>query len=213
LPPAWPTYGTGARQCQPSRPPHATTLHHSGNILGSYGVWVTGSVFFDPHSTHVGAMLTCTAERPASLAMRTRCYHPQGEEATVVLLSTVRCNEDGHIGFLSHRNRVNVMLSRARHGMVILGSAATLRASAAQAAQRSGRGGGAATGGGAAMWGEVLGMLEREGRVGRCLRVRCGNHGTDTEIGEPEDFMRLAGDGGCQLPCGEALSCGHSCPR
>ncbi|EFJ49576.1 hypothetical protein VOLCADRAFT_89933 [Volvox carteri f. nagariensis] len=127
----------------------------------------------------------------------------QGEEATVILLSTVRNNPDGHIGFLSQRNRINVMLSRARHGMIVLGNTATLRA-----AGRGGRGGG-----GAGMWCQVLDLLERDGCVGRALRVRCANHGTETEIHEPEDFSRLAGDGGCQAACGEALPCGHTCPR
>jgi superfamily I DNA and/or RNA helicase len=54
----------------------------------------------------------------------------QGEEADVILLSTVRNAKDGRIGFLRLRNRVNVMLSRARHGMVVLGNQASLRAGA-----------------------------------------------------------------------------------
>jgi len=35
---------------------------------------------------------------------------------------------DGSIGFLSTSNRVNVMLSRAKHGMFILGNVDTLTA-------------------------------------------------------------------------------------
>lgn len=35
---------------------------------------------------------------------------------------------DGSIGFLKTSNRVNVMLSRAKHGMYILGHAETLTA-------------------------------------------------------------------------------------
>ncbi|GIM16879.1 hypothetical protein Vretimale_19458 [Volvox reticuliferus] len=142
----------------------------------------------------------------------------QGEEATIVLLSTVRNNPDGHIGFLSHRNRVNVMLSRARHGMVVLGNAATLRAAAGKLQRRRGGGGGGGGvgdggGGGATMWAQVLDIMEHDGCVGRSLRVRCANHGTDTEISEPGEFGLLVGDGGCQMPCGDALPCGHSCPR
>jgi hypothetical protein len=38
----------------------------------------------------------------------------QGEENDIVLLSLVRSNEDGKIGFLSIENRVCVALSRAK---------------------------------------------------------------------------------------------------
>jgi hypothetical protein len=44
----------------------------------------------------------------------------QGEEADVVLISLVRCNDAGSIGFLKEPERVNVLLSRARHGMIIV---------------------------------------------------------------------------------------------
>ena len=50
----------------------------------------------------------------------------QGEEADVVIVSTVRCNDACKKGFLASPNRINVLLSRARHGMIILGSARTL---------------------------------------------------------------------------------------
>ncbi|KXZ53505.1 hypothetical protein GPECTOR_7g955 [Gonium pectorale] len=127
----------------------------------------------------------------------------QGEEATVILLSTVRNSPEGHIGFLRMRNRVNVMLSRARHGMVVLGHAPSLRAGAARF--------------GVPMWGQVLDMMDADGCVGPCAkargRVKCVNHGTEIEIPEPGDFQRLAGDGGCQLPCNQAMPCGHTCPR
>ena len=47
----------------------------------------------------------------------------QGEENDVILLSLVRSNTAGDIGFLSVQNRMVVALSRARHGMFILGNA------------------------------------------------------------------------------------------
>ena len=39
----------------------------------------------------------------------------QGGEADIVILSTVRSNEHGHVGFLSSRQRTNVALTRARY--------------------------------------------------------------------------------------------------
>ena len=53
----------------------------------------------------------------------------QGEEAEVILISTVRCNTKGRVGFLKITNRVNVMMSRAKHGMYVFGSADTVLAS------------------------------------------------------------------------------------
>jgi hypothetical protein len=50
----------------------------------------------------------------------------QGEENDVILLSLVRSNTVGDIGFLSVQNRMVVALSRARHGMYILGNAELL---------------------------------------------------------------------------------------
>lgn len=40
----------------------------------------------------------------------------QGEESKIILLSLVRNNDEGKIGFLGTENRVCVALSRAREG-------------------------------------------------------------------------------------------------
>nr|TKS15567.1 hypothetical protein D5086_0000032620 [Populus alba] len=50
----------------------------------------------------------------------------QGGEEDVIIFSTVRCNANGKIGFLSNRQRVNVALTRARYCLWILGNGATL---------------------------------------------------------------------------------------
>ncbi len=46
----------------------------------------------------------------------------QGEEADNVVLSLVRSNDHGSIGFMKEPERVNVMLSRARCGLIMLSS-------------------------------------------------------------------------------------------
>lgn len=46
----------------------------------------------------------------------------QGEECTIILLSLVRNNDEGLIGFLKIENRVCVALSRAREGFYIMGN-------------------------------------------------------------------------------------------
>ena len=52
-----------------------------------------------------------------------------GEQADIVLLSLVRSNEQGKLGFTAVDNRVCVALSRARHGFYIAGNAQCPRAS------------------------------------------------------------------------------------
>jgi superfamily I DNA and/or RNA helicase len=47
---------------------------------------------------------------------------PQGEENDIILLSLVRSNDEGKIGFLSVAGRVCVALSRAKVAMVIVGN-------------------------------------------------------------------------------------------
>jgi len=58
------------------------------------------------------------------------CYavdNYQGEENDIIILSLVRSNRRGDIGFVAVENRINVALTRARCGMYIVGNADMLR--------------------------------------------------------------------------------------
>uniref|UniRef100_A0A6P4A234 uncharacterized protein LOC107422114 n=1 Tax=Ziziphus jujuba TaxID=326968 RepID=A0A6P4A234_ZIZJJ len=50
----------------------------------------------------------------------------QGGEEDVIIMSTVRCNGNGSVGFLSNSQRANAGLTRARYCLWILGNAETL---------------------------------------------------------------------------------------
>ena len=48
----------------------------------------------------------------------------QGREKEVVVLSLVRSNEAGEVGFLGEERRMNVGMTRARRGLVVVGDGA-----------------------------------------------------------------------------------------
>lgn len=50
----------------------------------------------------------------------------QGQERDVIIISLVRANDEGHIGFLHDLRRMNVAITRARMKLIILGDASTL---------------------------------------------------------------------------------------
>ncbi|KAI4673398.1 uncharacterized protein J4E84_011123 [Alternaria hordeiaustralica] len=87
----------------------------------------------------------------------------QGEEAKIVIVSLVRSNEKRNVGFLKTTNRINVLLSRAQHGMYLIGNAETYSS--------------------VEMWQKVIGMLRAADSMGMSLALRCPRHpGTDAEI-------------------------------
>jgi hypothetical protein len=117
----------------------------------------------------------------------------QGEEAKIIIISLVRSNKDQKVGFLRTTNRINVLLSRAQHGMYLIGNTDTYS--------------------NIPMWAKVLGMLGATDSVGKALGLSCPRHpDTEIQVRQPDDFARLSPEGGCQLACVRRLSgCGHRC--
>ena len=116
----------------------------------------------------------------------------QGEEAKVIIISLVRCNDERKCGFLKTSNRINVLLSRARHGMYVIGNAHTARR--------------------IPMWDQVITILENNENLGQKLALCCPRHKeTPIEVSEPDDFSILSPEGGCYRKCISRLRCGHAC--
>ena len=119
----------------------------------------------------------------------------QGEENDIILLSLVRSNEDGAIGFLKEDNRVCVCLSRAKIGLYVIGNFDHL-------------------GTGSKLWREIIHSLEKTESIGYELQLYCENHSDEESIRvtRASDF-RKAPEGGCLRPCSFRLNCGHACER
>ncbi|KAK4506443.1 hypothetical protein PRZ48_000175 [Zasmidium cellare] len=116
----------------------------------------------------------------------------QGEEAKVVIISLVRSNEQRKCGFLRTSNRINVLLSRAMHGMYIIGSSKTSEH--------------------IPMWKQVLDILRTNGNIGPAIQLCCPRHPeTPLAITEPYQFAHMSPEAGCSLLCGKMLPCGHVC--
>jgi hypothetical protein len=116
----------------------------------------------------------------------------QGEEAKVVIISLVRSNQQKKCGFLSTSNRINVLLSRAKHGMYIIGNSDTYH--------------------NVPMWEEVISMLSANGRIGKSFELKCSRHpDTPIRVSQPDHFLIFSPESGCNLSCDKRLHCGHTC--
>ena len=52
----------------------------------------------------------------------------QGQEMENIIVSLVRSNEDGDIGFLKDYRRMNVAITRAKEQLIVIGDSATVGA-------------------------------------------------------------------------------------
>jgi hypothetical protein len=122
----------------------------------------------------------------------------QGEEADIIIICLVRSNSNRDIGFVGNLQRTNVLLSRARRGMYVLGNKNVLLGARAQSSRE--------------LWKKVIGIFEASRGLLPFFPAKCERHDWVHTIKTVQDFELNCKDGGCNLPCGANLSCGHPCP-
>ncbi|KAK6526384.1 hypothetical protein TWF694_004981 [Orbilia ellipsospora] len=123
----------------------------------------------------------------------------QGEESDIVIVSLTRSNSIGDIGFMASPQRVNVLLSRARNALIMIGNADTFMNS------RKGKD----------VWIPLMEQLKKNGHVYDGFPIQCEQHPEKKALLKTkEEFEIACPDGGCSEPCGILLNCGqHKCPH
>ena len=145
--------------------------------------------------------LTDTAGSPGAASVRISTIdNYQGEEADVVVASLVRSNQKRILGHLQERQRVNVLLSRARNGLILVGNAQMLLKCRTRPSQMD--------------WNKLMTILHKKGAVHDGLPIFCQQHPAVKHLcAKASDFSKFAPDGGCTSPCDAILNCGHRCSR
>lgn len=148
-------------------------------------------------STYLGQLFSIKQKIKNTIGKDVHCTvvdNFQGEENDIILLSLVRSNEEGKIGFLKVDNRVCVALSRARMGLFCFGNFDFLEENSM-------------------IWKPIVSYVKRDGLLGRNLILGCLNHPERmTQVSCAKDFDHVP-EGGCNLPCEFRLPCGHQCPK
>jgi hypothetical protein len=121
----------------------------------------------------------------------------QGEESDIILLSLVRSNNNGKIGFLAIENRICVALSRARLGLYCIGNFSLLKETSEKYRTK---------------WGPIVDDLSASDAIGDGLVLTCKQHPENDITATLPSHFGLRPEGGCTLPCEHRLNCGHKCP-
>ncbi len=161
---------------------------------------VHGALIRQTHPEYVVAILYNCIHAHAKCILVLCALARVFSQADIIVGSLVRCNPDGQVGFLGEPERMTVFLSRARCGMIIIGSARTLREARNPAARQH--------------WGKVLGLLAESNSIHAGLPAVCQQHKRPIlpVLDTPQAFAQRAPHGGCLEPCGATLPCGHLCP-
>ncbi len=108
--------------------PDGTSLQNEGELqlvrklIENEITDLTGTAFISPYAGQVSAAKEIL---PAGIRISTIDSF-QGQEEKTVIVSLVRSNEEGEIGFLKDHRRMNVAITRAKENLFIIGDSATI---------------------------------------------------------------------------------------
>lgn len=109
----------------------------------------------------------------------------QGEESDIVIVTLTRSNPDHEIGFMSSPERLNVLLSRSRDALILIGNAETFLN-----ARKGGE-----------LWNKFFDLLKHGRHIYDGLPVKCERHPDRTAVlRRAIDFDEECPDGGCKEP-------------
>lgn len=131
-----------------------------------------------------------------NMANRRTSYLPdadnyQGEESEIVIVTFTRGNAAHDIGFMAAPERLNVLLSRARNALIMIGNAETFSKA------RKGK----------ELWARFFELLREGQNIYDGFPVRCERHPERiADLRRATDFEEECPDGGCKelwsvMPC------------
>jgi hypothetical protein len=127
----------------------------------------------------------CVIAMPGLCRQLTWTDNYQGEESDIVIVCLTRSNLVGDIGFMSSPQRVNVMLSRARNALIMIGNPDTFVQS------HKGRD----------VWVPLMDELRHGGHIYNGVPVKCEQHPSKLALlTTKEHFNTNCPDGGCSEP-------------
>lgn len=94
----------------------------------------------------------------------------QGEDNKIILLSLVRSNKTNNIGYLAFKNRICVALSRARHGLYVIGNMNGLTKASK-------------------IWESINETLQTKQAVGEELELMCSTHNNIYKVSNFTNFV------------------------
>lgn len=115
----------------------------------------------------------------------------QGEETDIVIASLTRGNSRGEIGFMAAPERLNVLITRSRNCLIMIGNMETFT--------RSNKG--------KSTWTPYFELLKKHHHLYDGFPVKCERHPDKTAVlSNPDDFDKCCPEGGCaevwyDFPC------------
>ncbi|KAH7026129.1 uncharacterized protein B0I36DRAFT_386457 [Microdochium trichocladiopsis] len=145
----------------------------------------------DASSLLQAGLLTAAAAKANRRSLRLATIdNYQGEESDIVIASLTRGNDRGDIGFMSSPERLNVLITRSRSCLILVGNMETFQKSRAKD-----------------VWAKFFTLLRRHGHLYDGLPIICDRHPErKASLTTPADFDTSCPDGGCVEPCGALLA-------